>query len=299
MLRVVFFGANGDFSARAARAIASEHRIVAVVRADTRAPMGLGQRTHRALSALARRVGLRPPRPLSGFAAEAGLMTWVARSRNDPRIPEVLADLRPDMICIAGYPWLLPREIYADLPLGAVNLHPSLLPRHRGVLPLFWIYHADDRETGVTVHRVTERADAGAVVAQEAFPLPRGFPVELLNQENAQRGAILLCRAITAVGSGAAIVRAQDEARATLAPRIELGRPMVDFVEWDVERVWHFLAGLSSHYREPLHTADGATVRYREVAGYQRETHASVPGAVSRRTGGWTLYCRGGTVQLC
>ena len=111
---------------------------------------------------------------------------WEARAGDDPEIAAHVRTARPDVICIAGYPWLLRGEIIASPPALTLNVHAALLPRHRGPLPLFWIYHQDDRETGVTVHAVTDRADAGDIFDQERFPLPRGFPVEQLNRQNAE-----------------------------------------------------------------------------------------------------------------
>jgi hypothetical protein len=73
---------------------------------------------------------------------------------------------------------------------------------------------------------------------------------------------------------------------------------MVDFAAWDVERVWHFLAGLYPRFQEPLVTEDGTPVRYGGVRGYLREQHHHPPGTVRREAGDWDLYCNGGRVQL-
>jgi len=72
---------------------------------------------------------------------------------------------------------------------------------------------------------------------------------------------------------------------------------MVRFDEWDVERVWHFLAGLCPRFREPLTDAEGRPVPYRHVGGFQRGL-AATPGTVERHVHGWKLHCRGGTIFL-
>ena len=112
--------------------------------------------------------------------------------RSDPTLRVLLEEARPDLLCVASFPWLLAPALLAIPRLGAVNVHTALLPRHRGPLPLFWIYHADDRETGVTVHWMIEQADAGAIIRQSAFPLPRGLPVDELNRQNARAAGPLL-----------------------------------------------------------------------------------------------------------
>ena len=106
-------------------------------------------------------------------------------------------------------------------------MHPSLLPRHRGPLPLFWTYHADDRVTGVTIHHVNQSFDAGDVILQDSFPLPRGYPAAKLNEDVAHRGASLLRSAVEALAGGRAARVAQDERAATYAPRVRPGTSMV------------------------------------------------------------------------
>jgi hypothetical protein len=90
----------------------------------------------------------------------------------------------------------------------------------------------------------------------------------------------------------------QDESRATLAPRLRSKTPMVNFPEWDVERVWHFLSGLFPQFLEPLYNKDGRRIRYRGVLGYVRGEPATDPGIVRRAPYGWDLACRGGVVRL-
>jgi hypothetical protein len=73
---------------------------------------------------------------------------------------------------------------------------------------------------------------------------------------------------------------------------------MVNFQEWQVERVWHFLSGLCPQFREPLMDTNQKAVRYESVLGYRPGDCAQAPGVVHRASHGWNLYCRGGSVQL-
>jgi hypothetical protein len=90
---------------------------------------------------------------------------------------------------------------------------------------------------------------------------------------------------------------AQDERAATHAPRVRPGIPMVRFDEWDVERVWHFLAGLCPRFREPLSDSGGRPVPYEVVSGFERGA-SGTPGNVETSGEGWKLHCRGGVVRL-
>lgn len=298
-MRIVFFGVDGVLSRPALSVIATEHQLVGVVRPAPGARAVPPRRMpRRLLGAAARALGLRRAGSLSEIARSRKAPVWDAQAGDDPIIAAQLREARPDVICIVGYPWLLRGDILANPPALILNVHSALLPRHRGPLPLFWIYYHDDRETGVTAHTVTERADAGDILGQESFPLPRGFPVERLNRLNADRGALLLRRVLADVARGRSSPKPQDEERATLAPRVRPGSRMVDFTRWEVERVWHFCAGLFPRFIEPLTIEEGAPLRYGGVLGYEACDTPHRPGTVTAATHGYDLHCLGGTVRL-
>ena len=104
---------------------------------------------------------------------------------------------------------------------------------------------------GVTVHVAANDADAGEIVIQDKWELRRGFNVIPLHAEMAVRGAAALREAVDMVESGERHFTPQDETLATKAPRVKPMASMVNFAEWDVERVWHFLAG--TPVRHPRH----------------------------------------------
>ena len=292
-MRVVFFVAGGDMGYLPLCAVAEHNEIIAFVR-----PAYRGQRVRHLVRSIAEKVGLRKLDPIAQWARARGIQIRQAWTGNDPEIVSQIKGLRPDLICIATFPMLLSRDLFAIPKFGALNLHPSLLPRHRGPAPLFWIYYHDDRRTGVTVHRVNEKADAGDILSQDSFDLARGFNVDLLHRVKAERGALLLARAVGAVESENPHGLPQNESLATPAPRIKPGTRMANFEMWDVERVWHFLAGLCPKFREPLTDQAGMQVCYEEVLGYERSIHHLTPGHLERTTDGWRLFCSGGLILL-
>ena len=147
------------------------------------------------------------------------------------------------------------------------------------------------------MHLVNARADAGDILGQEAYPLPRGLPVDELNEINAARGAALLAQTVRAMAGGTVTARAQEDSLATAAPRIRDGAPMVDFAAWPAERVWHFLRGLFPRFREPL-LGDGVPAPYDGVLGFAEGEPAGAPGSMSRNGAEWQLHCRDGHVRL-
>lgn len=285
-MRVVLFGSGGAMPSAALQALAAKHSVVAVV-----GPEGPSLRSK--LGGLARSLGLRAADPFLVAARNHHLPVIKARNGNDPSVASQLQRLKPDLICIASFPWLLSEAIFSLPPLGAINVHSSLLPRHRGPNPFFWTYYHDDRTTGVTAHVVTCNADAGDILGQQSFPLPRGLPLGKLHDEISRRGAELLVEVADALERGNAPRTPQDPATATKAPRVSPGTPMVDFANWPAERVWHFLGGLYPHFREPL-----AGAPYRAVVGFELCQHERGPGSVEAVPGGWRLYCLDGYVKL-
>lgn len=96
-------------------------------------------------------------------------------SRFDSVAVEQFAAWQPDVICVACFPKRLPASVLALPRHGALNVHPSLLPAHRGPVPLFWTFRAGERASGVTVHFMSEELDAGDIAAQAPIALPDGI----------------------------------------------------------------------------------------------------------------------------
>ncbi len=84
----------------------------------------------------------------------------------------------PEIGLCAGYSWLLPPEVLAVPPLGVVNSHPSLLPRHRGPFPFAWAVRENDPDLGLTVHLMDEDFDTGPILAQGSRPMPAEMTLE-------------------------------------------------------------------------------------------------------------------------
>ena len=93
-------------------------------------------------------------------------------------IAPLLASVEPDLVVCMGFPWKIPPDALAVPRLGWLNGHPSLLPRHRGPLPVAWAIREGDEEIGVTIHRMDAELDTGPILAQRPFPLGELQPPE-------------------------------------------------------------------------------------------------------------------------
>jgi len=113
--------------------------------------------------------------PLVGAAKRSKpYSTYRVGQLASPAALELVSSLTPDYIVVACYPRLIPRRIRHLARVMALNVHPSLLPQHRGPDPLFWIMRDGGAGCGVTVHELSGRFDAGRIVAQQAVPYPEG-----------------------------------------------------------------------------------------------------------------------------
>lgn len=236
--------------------------------------------------------------PFSRLAQKLNIPVERVASGTDPEWSRLLNRTRPDIICVASFPWLLRTEIFSAARCGAVNLHTSLLPRRRGPSPMFWVYYFDDRVSGVTIHRVTARADQGAILAQEEISVPRGMRIGDLYNVSTEKGARLMPAVVDSLIQGADNGFPQDESAATKEPRVPPGKPMVDFPHWPVERVWHFLRGLCPHFLEPLKDQHGDAIRYLDVGSFQEAEPVTGVGTALTVEGGWHLQCKDGWVHL-
>ena len=218
----------------------SEHSIEAVfTRPDARA----GRRRRVVESAVKQR------------AAAAGIEVFQPRTMRTPEAAGALAALGLDALVVAAYGLVLPPPVLAAPRLGCINVHASLLPRWRGATPVHHAILAGDRETGVSIMRMDAGLDTGPVLAARACPIGAEDTTGSLTLRLAGLGAAALLDTLPALAAGSAEPHPQNEAQATVAPRIVKSRAALDwtrpapeierairaFVPWPV--AYTFLAG--------------------------------------------------------
>src|SRR5205814_2167019 len=117
----------------------------------------------------------------------------------DVNSPESVAWLRaqqPDLLVVAAYGQILANDVLAVAPLGGINVHASLLPKYRGAAPIAWAIYHGEKQTGVTIIRMSVHLDAGDILAQEATAIGPDETAGELKQRLAVIGARLGTRAI-------------------------------------------------------------------------------------------------------
>jgi folate-dependent phosphoribosylglycinamide formyltransferase PurN len=144
----------------------------------------------------------RPRGPLADAARARGIAPVMLDDVNGPQARARLAAARPDLIVTCHFDQILAPEVIALAPRGGVNLHPSLLPRHRGPMPCFWAASEGEGAFGVSIHRLAARIDAGALVAQRAVPPPAGASVSAAARALHLVGAGMLLEVLDTLAQG-------------------------------------------------------------------------------------------------
>lgn len=173
-----------------------------------------------------------PPSPVRLWAESYGLPVHTPQSINDPSSVEWLRSLQTDLFVVCDYGQILSSDCLSAARLGGINLHGSLLPRHRGAAPVQWTILSGDRYAGVTVIHMTPGLDAGPILSREE--------TELLPGENAQQLEVRLSQ----IGAGTTAIAIeklagwdptspspgtiQDRNLATKAPRLSKGDAELD-----------------------------------------------------------------------
>ncbi len=158
--------------------------------------------------------------PAAELARRLGLPLRTPDRVNAPEEAAALTALRPDLVVVAAYGQLLKPHLLALAPMGAINVHPSLLPRYRGAAPIQWAIANGDTETGVTVQFMVERMDAGDIILVERAPVLPDDTAGSLEPRLARLGAELLDRVLDLFQRPPVPRTPQDEGQATYARKL-------------------------------------------------------------------------------
>ncbi|MCW6031357.1 bifunctional UDP-4-amino-4-deoxy-L-arabinose formyltransferase/UDP-glucuronic acid oxidase ArnA [Pantoea sp. JK] len=153
------------------------------------------------------------------LAAEQGIPVYAPEDVNHPLWVDRIKTMAPDYIFSFYYRALLNDSILSCAKLGAFNLHGSLLPKYRGRAPLNWVLVNGETETGVTLHRMVKRADAGDIVAQQRVAIDEQDNALTLHRKLVACATEVLNGALPAVKQGDIVTTPQNESEATVVGR--------------------------------------------------------------------------------
>lgn len=160
---------------------------------------------------------LRPP-PVKERAAAHGIEVVQPEGSISGELGSRLEDIAPDVIVVSAFGKILGRRVLRLPRLGCLNVHASLLPRHRGASPVAWAIRSGDAETGVTIQKMVLEMDAGDVLMQRRTRIDADETTAELMIRLARLGAEALDEALDAAAAGTLAPTPQDGFQATFAP---------------------------------------------------------------------------------
>jgi len=228
-MKILFMG-TPDFAVPSLAALVRNGRDVAGVVTQPDRPKGRG------------RQAVAPP--VKVLAQSHGIAVYQPERVRDAAFLEVFRGIAPDLVVVAAFGQILPKEILVCPKYGCINVHPSLLPRCRGAAPIQWTLIRGETKTGVTIMQMDEGVDSGDILLQEETPIGPEEDFGALHDRLSLMGAELLIHTVEAIELGKAVCRPQDPALATLAPRLkkEDGR-----IRWEksCREILNLIRGLS------------------------------------------------------
>jgi methionyl-tRNA formyltransferase len=154
------------------------------------------------------------------FAREIGLQVFQPERIRDEAAQARIREVGADVMVVVAYGQILPLSLITAPRLGTLNVHASLLPRHRGPAPIEWSILSGDTETGVTIMQMDAGVDTGPILAQAHVPLAPGAIVGPLEAQLADLGSRLLVRTLEDFAQGRITPVPQPAEGATHEPRL-------------------------------------------------------------------------------
>lgn len=226
--RIIFMG-TPDFSVPSLKSlIDSEHEVVGVVTQPDK-KKGRGKKIS--------------PTPVKVAAQQAGITVLQPTKIKTSEFQDSLRSLQPDLIVVVAYGRILPAEILELPRLGCINVHGSLLPRHRGAAPVQWAVLAGDTEAGVTIMQMDVGLDTGDILLPASIKVDDGETAGSLFTKLSVLGARTLIQALELQLQGKLQATTQDHGKATKAPPLNKEQGIIDWSK-PAEELHRLIRGL-------------------------------------------------------
>ena len=213
-MRMVFAGTPAFAEHALAAVLDAGHDVVLVLTQPDR-PAGRGM--HSAAS------------PVKQLALARGLALHQPATLKDPAAAGPIQAAQPDALVVAAYGLLLPQAVLDIAPLGAINIHASLLPRWRGAAPIQRALLAGDAETGVAIMKMEAGLDTGPVMLERRIPIAADDDTQSLHDRLAALGAAAVVEALALIAASRALWRPQAPDGASYARKIDKSEAAIDW----------------------------------------------------------------------
>jgi methionyl-tRNA formyltransferase len=240
------------------------------------------------------------PKPIRTIKPRFGAWRWLDKEKilritspnvNSPNFIKYVKGLNIDLIVVFFFPQILKTALLQTPRLGALNCHPSLLPRYGGPHPAFWMLKNGESVAGLTVHVMTEKIDSGDIVAQHKLVIGENENAGQLTQRQHHAAAALLTEAVNAMAQGTIDPKPQN-----IAERSYFGKKKSadTFLDWNgsarqIANLWRALQPY-----EPLTAClNGTTIKIFDAQPQEGSPSGRAPGEIMAKQSGRLLVQTG------
>lgn len=213
-MKIVYLG-SGEFGIECLDALSiSEHDLRFIVTQPPN-PAGRGRKPN--------------PTPVAHWADVHSIPFIEVDNVNGSEVIEKIAGYEPDLIVVIAFGQKIGNELTNLPPKGSINVHASLLPKYRGAAPINWAIINGETTTGISIITLSEKMDAGQILAQSQTDIAPDETAGQLHDRLAKIAAPLLLSTIEKIADGTAVYNEQNHAEATLAPKLKKSDGFLDF----------------------------------------------------------------------
>ncbi len=240
---------------------------------------------------------LTPP-PVKVWAEKQGIAVYQPNSLKTDEFAELLERVDPEMIVVAAYGKILPKNVIDYPKYGCINVHGSYLPKYRGAAPMQRAIIDGEKKTGVTIMLMDIGLDTGAMLSRKRISITDEDNFETMHDKIGQQGAQLLVETIERLKSGPVKTTKQYGAYSTYAAKIEKSECKIDFSR-PAKELFDLIRGLSPFPLANTRTPDGRLLKIVEARLSERRTDGAEFGTVlSVENGVVTVACGDGCLDL-
>jgi len=215
--------------------------------------------------------------PVKVLALENNLEVYQPVKAREAGFVQMVREMAPEVIVVAAFGQILPKDLLDIPPYGCINVHGSLLPKYRGAAPIQYSIINGEEETGITIMYMDVHIDTGDMILQDKIPITPEETGGSLHDKLAVLGADLLIEALKQIEDGTASREKQDDSKATYVKVIDKDMGNVDFTKSAVE-IEHLIRGLNP-WPSAFTMIDGKTLKLWRAAVEPTDRKAE-PGVV-------------------
>lgn len=236
--------------------------------------------------------------PVKEYALEHNIPVYQPASVRTEETLNLIKDLNPDLIAVVAYGRILPKELIEMPKYGVINVHSSLLPKHRGAAPINAAIIHGDKEAGVSIMYIAEELDAGDVILTSKTEITDEDNFLTLHDRLKDLGATALLEAVTLIGEGKAPRIPQDHSQATFVKPFKKEDCIIDWNSSE-EKIFNMVRGMNPVPGAYTHIDDKILKVYR-VEKYGKIYETGVNGEIIdiAKGKGFIIKVDGGSLLL-